>query len=200
MCTNTQEQAHHTPHTTSACTNIPLWEDKQLLLKNSKLQCCFSGLISLCSGELHRIRCSAGQRGWEQNDWRETCSRNHALPYFSHPPRQTGLWHSALAGSSILPHLCCACISPQVSICPKQCGYQETRRHCVPHGHLTDIKWGARRIVGSVFISFSISAGRTPGFLVSLFSTLHKIQRTFPGAGGVAFASLQAAVALWCEW
>lgn len=91
-------------------------------------------------------------------------------------------------------------ISPQASICPKQCGYQETQRHCIPHGHLTDIKWGAGRIVGSVFISFGISAGRTPGFLVSLFSTLHKLQRVFLGADGVAFASLQAAVALWCEW
>lgn len=101
------------------------------------------------------------------------------LGHFSHPPRQTGLLaQCALAGSGILSHLCRVCISPQLSICAKQSGYEGTQRHCIPPGHFADIIWGAGRTMGSVFISFGISAGRTPGFIVSLLSALHKLQRT----------------------
>lgn len=39
--------------------------------------------------------------------------------------------------------------------------------------------------MGTIFISFGISAGRTLGFLVSLFNALHKLPMTFLGAGEV---------------
>lgn len=50
--------------------------------------------------------------------------------------------------------------------------------------------------MGSIFISFGISAGRTLDFLVSLFNALHKLPMTFSWCRRGDFAALLAAVTL----
>lgn len=135
-------------------------------------------------------------RGAGNKDDVDTCSRTCSLSLLTSTNTDRlagtvcpgGKWHS-------LFHLCCVSVSPQLSICPKQCGYHETQRHCSPPCPFTDIKWGARRTVGSIFISFGISAG----FLVSLFNALHKLPMTFLGAGEVTLQLCWQQL-LWCEW